>query len=56
MTNLTLANVIENNLGPGAEMLQEVAVRLHSYLSGVSMEGYIHHKLLEIRDVKYNRQ
>lgn len=55
MTNLTLAKVIENNLGPGAEILQEVAVKLRSYLSGVSMEGYIHHKLLEIRDVKHNR-
>lgn len=29
MTNLTLANAIENNLGPGAEMFQEVAVKLH---------------------------
>lgn len=54
MTNLTLATVIENNLGPGAEMFQDMAVKLHSYLSGANMEGDIHHKLLEIRDFKHN--
>lgn len=52
MTNLTLAKVIENNLGPGAEIFQDMAVKLHSYLSGANMEGYIYHKLLEIRDFK----
>lgn len=55
MTNLTLAKVIENSLGPGAEMFQDVAVKLHSYLSGANREDYIHHKILEIRDFKHNR-
>lgn len=36
MTNLTLANFVENNLRP--EIFQEVAVKLHPYLSGANME------------------
>lgn len=41
MTNLTLANVIENNLSPGAEMFQEVAVKLHFLFIG-SKNGRLH--------------
>lgn len=56
MTNLTLADFIENNLGLGAEIFQEVAVKLHSYLSGANMEGSICHKLGEISDFKHSQQ
>lgn len=56
MTNLTLADFIENNLGPGAEIFQEVAVKLHSYLSGANMEGSIRHKLWAISDFKHSNE
>lgn len=42
MTNLTLANIIENNLGPGAELFQEVAVKLQSFLFIGSKHGRLH--------------
>lgn len=50
MINPTLANVIGHNLGLGAEIFQEVAVKLHSIYQKQTWKGYIHHKLLEIRD------
>lgn len=52
MANPTLANVIEN-LEAWAEISQEVAVTLHFHLSEANMEGYIHDKLLEVKDLRH---
>lgn len=48
MINPTLANVIGNNAGPGAERYSRSWHWRYS-LSEANMEGYIHHKLLAIR-------